>query len=71
MTTVSVPHEKLAKVLSDVETLIANVASLVDQDAIATQRLGGMRTDPSVRRSERELDEYLATRGVQVDRVDD
>lgn len=64
MTTVSVPREKLAKVLSDVELLLADVSSLVDEDTIAKDRLAGMRTDPSVRRSEDDLDEYLAKRGL-------
>ena len=71
MTTVSVPREKLAKVLSDVELLIADVSSLVDEDTIAKDRLTAMRTDPSVRRSEDDLDEYLAKRGVHVGRVED
>ena len=70
MTTVSVPQEKLAKVLADVEVLIADVASLVDQDEVTAQRLRAMKTDPSVRRSEQELDEYLTARGVKIDHVD-
>ena len=71
MTAVSVPREKLAKVLSDVELLITDLTSLVDEDTIAKERLTAMRTDPSVRRSEDDLDEYLARRGVHVDRVED
>ena len=45
MTSVSVPREKLAKVLSDVELLIADVTSLVDEDTIAKERLTAMRAD--------------------------
>ena len=71
MATVNVPREQLTKILTDVEVLIADVEALVDQDSIARQRLEAMREDPSTRRSEEELDAYLAQRGVQLDRVDD
>jgi len=71
MTTVSVPREQLAKILTDVEVLIADVAALVDDEAVARQRLAAMRENPSTRRSEEELDAYLAQRGVELDRVDD
>ena len=71
MATVTVPREQLAKILTDVETLITDVAALVDQDSIARTRLAEMQEDPSVRRSEKEFDAYLAQRGVQLDRVDD
>ena len=71
MATVNVPREQLAKILTDAEVLIADVAALVDQGAVAEQRLAAMQEDPSTHRSEEELDAYLARRGVQLDRVDD
>ncbi len=71
MSTVIVPRDQLAKILTDVEVLIADVEALVDQDAVARQRLAAMRADPSVRRPEHELDECLADRGVELDRVED
>ena len=71
MTTVTIPRDQLVKILTDVEVLVADVEALVDQDAIARQRLATMRADPSVRRPEHELDERLADRGVELDQVDD
>ena len=39
MATITVSEEKLNKVLADVETLIEDVSSLVDQDEIARKRI--------------------------------
>lgn len=58
--------EKLNKVLTDVEVLIEDVVSIFDQNEIAQKRLVEIRADPSIGKSEQELDEYLKKRGVKV-----
>ncbi|MEK6963701.1 MAG: hypothetical protein AABX70_04695 [Nanoarchaeota archaeon] len=70
MTDVVLPEEKLRKVLTDVEVLIEDVASLIDQDKVAKKRLAEIKADPSIGRSEKELDDYLRKRGVKIDRLD-
>ena len=60
-------EEKFNKVLSDVETLIEDVSSLFDQDEIARKRIAEIKTNPSIGKSEKELDAYLKKRGVEVD----
>ena len=71
MATADDPRERLARILTDVEVLIADSTAPVDQDSIARQRLAVMGEDPSTHRSEKELDAYLAQRGVRLCRADD
>tara|TARA_Y100000310_G_C20657702_1_gene802866 strand:- start:859 stop:1062 length:204 start_codon:yes stop_codon:yes gene_type:complete len=67
MPAVTISSEKLDKVLFDVETLIEDVASLIDQDKIAKDRLEDIKKDPSVGLSENEIDSYLKKRGVKIE----
>ena len=67
MTTIAVSEEKLHKVLVDVETLISDVTSLLDENSIVKKRVSDIKTTPSMGKSESELDDYLKKRGVQVD----
>ncbi len=67
MTTITVSEEKFNKVLADVELLIEDVASLFDQDEIARKRIAEIEVDPSIGRSEKELDEYLRKRGLKIE----
>ena len=62
-----ISEEKLSKVLHDVETLIIDVSDLVDQDLIAERRLAEIKQNPSIGKSENELDEYLKKRGVKIE----
>lgn len=66
MTTITVSEEKFNRVLSDVEVLIEDVASLFDQDEIAKKRLVEVKLSPSMGKSEKELDTYLKKRGVKI-----
>jgi hypothetical protein len=66
MATIAVSEDKLNKVLADVETLIEDVASLVNQDDVAKKRLNEIQVDPSIGKSEQELDDYLKKRGVEI-----
>jgi predicted amino acid-binding ACT domain protein len=67
MENVLISEEKLSKVLHDVETLIIDVSDLVDQDLIAGRRLAEIKQNPSIGKSEKELDEYLKKRGVKIE----
>ena len=66
MTTITISEEKFNKVIADVEKLIEDVSSLLDQDEIAKKRMAEIKTDPSIGKSEKELDNYLKRRGVKV-----
>ena len=67
MAAITISEEKFNKVLADVENLIEDVASLVDQDEIAKKRMTDIRANPSLGKSEKELDGYLKKRGVKAD----
>ena len=67
MTTVMISEEKFNRVLADVETLIEDVVSLLDQDEIARKRMAEIKARPTLCKSEKELDDYLKKRGVKVD----
>ncbi len=65
MALITISEDKLQKVLMDVEILIEDVASLVDQDEIAKKRLADIQENPSLGKSEQELNRYLKQRGVK------
>ena len=67
MGNITVSEEKFNKVLSDVEALIEDVSSLFDQDEIAKKRIDEIKANPSIGKSEKELDAYLKKRGVKFD----
>jgi len=67
MAKIAVSQEKLDKVLSDVQTLIEDVSSMLDQDAVAKRRLADVKSDPSSGMSEADLDQYLKKRGIRVE----
>ena len=67
MGTITISEEKFNKVINDVELLIEDVASIFDQDEIAKKRLEDIKTNPSIGKSEKELDDYLKKRGVKID----
>lgn len=66
MADITVPKEKFDKVLADVENLIDDVASLLDQDDIARKRREEIKDKPSIGKSEKELDDYIKKRGVKI-----
>ncbi|HIJ11423.1 TPA: hypothetical protein HA278_05180 [Candidatus Woesearchaeota archaeon] len=67
MTQVTVSREKFSKVLADVEILVEDVASLFNQDEIVKERVADINSDPSIGKSETELDAYLQKRGVKIE----
>tara|TARA_Y100000310_G_C20245895_1_gene606815 strand:+ start:164 stop:370 length:207 start_codon:yes stop_codon:yes gene_type:complete len=67
METVTIPKDKLDKVITDVEKLVSHFEDLVeDQDGIAKERLSEIKAGKVEGKSEKELDEYLRKRGVKV-----
>ncbi|MBI2576566.1 hypothetical protein HYV84_05100 [Candidatus Woesearchaeota archaeon] len=71
MAPITISEEQFGKVLKDVELLITDVANLVDQDALARKRIVEIEANPSIGKTEKELDVYLKKRGVKVDAVGD
>ena len=67
MEQILVSPEKLNKVLMDVEVLIEDVASLMNQDEIAKKRLLEVKDDLSMGVPEEELDNYLKERGAEIE----
>ena len=67
MATITIPEEKFNKVIADVENLIEDVVDIFDQDEIAKKRIAEIEADPSIGKSEKELDGYLKKRGVKID----
>ncbi|KHO54071.1 MAG: hypothetical protein QT10_C0020G0006 [archaeon GW2011_AR19] len=55
MKLINIPKDTLNKVLVDVEVLIGDVASLLNQDEIAKKRLIEIKKNPSIALSEEEL----------------
>ena len=66
MATITIPEEKFNKVIADVENLIEDVVDIFDQDEIAKKRIAEIEADPSIGKSEKELDGYLKKRGVKI-----
>jgi len=67
METVAISKDKLGLVISDVERLVSHFEDLVkDQDKIARQRLSDIKTGRVKGKSEKELDDYLRKRGVNI-----
>ena len=67
MANISISEEKFNKVLADVGALIEDVSDLFDQDEIAKKRTADIEENPSIGKSEKELDDYLKQRGVKID----
>ncbi len=67
MEQVLISQEKLDRVLEDVKTLVEDMESLFDQDAIVKNRLSDIKRNPSIGKSEEELDDYLKQRGLEVE----
>jgi len=67
MSTITVSEEKFNKVIQDVENLIEDVSDLFNQDEIAKKRMTEIKSNNSIGKTEKELDEYLKKRGVKVD----
>ena len=66
MGTITISEEKFNKVINDVENLLEDVIKLLDQDGIAKKRLKDIKNDPSIAKSDKELEDYLKYRGVKI-----
>ena len=67
MDTITLSEDRFRKVLADVEVLVEDVTSLVNQDDVVKKRIAEIKANPSIGRSEEELDEYLKRRGIKID----
>ncbi|MFZ2456554.1 MAG: hypothetical protein WAX07_08760 [Candidatus Altiarchaeia archaeon] len=65
--TITLSRERFKKVLLDFEVLLEDVTELVNRDDIVRQRIADVKSDPSIGKTEDELDAYLKKRGVKVD----
>jgi hypothetical protein len=65
--TITLSRERFKKVLLDFEVLLEDVTELVNRDDIVRQRIADVKSDPSMGKTEDELDAYLKKRGVKVD----
>lgn len=59
---IGVPEDKLKQVLKNVEELRDDLKYLVERDT-TERRIDEIKEDPSIGKSEEELDEYLEKRG--------
>lgn len=67
MDTINISEDRFKKVLADVEVLVEDVTALINQDDIVRQRIAEIKANPSIGKTEEELDEYLKKRGVKID----
>lgn len=68
MEALTIPKVKFDKILTDIDILISDIEE-VSQDEIVQQRIADVEADPSLGKSEQELDDYLKKRGVRVNGV--
>ncbi|MEK6907126.1 MAG: hypothetical protein AABW45_01220 [Nanoarchaeota archaeon] len=65
METLSISKEKFSKILEDFEVLINDVESaLSEENLIVRKRMNEIKLNPSIGKTEQELDDYLKKRGV-------
>lgn len=67
MDTINISEDRFKKVLADVEVLLEDVTALINRDDIVRQRTAEIKADPSIGKTEKELDEYLKEREVKID----
>ncbi len=68
METLTISREKFGKILTDIDILLSDIEEL-SPDEIVRQRIADINADPTLGKSEQELDEYLKERGVQIGRM--
>jgi hypothetical protein len=65
--TITLSKSRFSKVLSDFEVLLEDVTELINRDDVVRQRIADIKADPSIGKTEEELDAYLRKRGIKVD----
>lgn len=65
METVTISKESFTKILSDVEALIDDVE--IALDVKVQKRMADIKRDPSIGKTEKDLDSYLRKRGVKIE----
>ena len=69
METITLSKHKFGKILEDIDLLVGDIEEL-SQDEIVQTRIADIEANPSLGKSEQELDEYLKKRGVRMNGVD-
>lgn len=67
MSTITISEDRFNQILIDVEKLVNDVSQLFSQEKTVKKRLAEIQADPSIGKSEKELDAYLKKRGVKID----
>lgn len=71
METLSISKEKFSKILEDFEVLINDVESALSEENLTVRkRMNDINMNPSIGKTEQELDTYLKKRGVKIERMD-
>jgi hypothetical protein len=65
--TITLSKDRFRKVLTDFEVLLEDVTELVNHDDLVRQRIADVKTNPSIGKTEEDLDSYLKKRGIKVD----
>lgn len=67
---ISVPEEELHELMREADRLRSRVAELLEREDIR-QRIADIDADPSIGGTEKDLNEYLRSRGVRIDELED
>lgn len=67
MDTINISEDRFKRVLTDVESLLNDITVLINRDDIVRQRIAEIHANPSIGKTEKELDEYLKKRGIEID----
>ena len=71
METITIPKESFGKIMDDLEALMKDLQELaVVDDAVVLKRRAEIEADPSIGKTEAELDEYLQKRGLRINGMD-
>tara|TARA_Y100000310_G_scaffold232975_1_gene235810 strand:- start:1545 stop:1760 length:216 start_codon:yes stop_codon:yes gene_type:complete len=70
MTEIQVSDKQLSTLKKHVEGVARVIGEMTSQDQIAKKRMNEIDADPSIGKSEKELNAYLKKRGVKLDPMD-
>lgn len=67
MDTINISENRFRRVLTDVESLLNDITVLINRDDIVSQRIVEIKANPSIGKTEKELDKYLKKKGIKID----
>ncbi len=72
METITIEKDTFDKLLSDIENLVRDVENITSiSDEVVKQRIEDIDTDTSIGKPEKDLDDYLKKRGVNINGMGD